>query len=82
MNLEHPESVCIFCMRTAPVTVPYCNDNPGKGCTYGMQHEFLVPLKPAIDNVQKRDAKLCLKCNLHPKNPTFNEKGCDHEFST
>ena len=66
--------VCIFCL---------CHrDRPGQGdtCTYGMRHEY--PEDDVVEvkvKVQKRDANLCIKCGMHPKNP--KAAGCEHEFA-
>lgn len=72
--------ICIFCLR-APGSPPWCTANPGRGCTYGFACEY--PLeetaqKPAPTHV--RDAKLCVKCGLHPKNPMSATNGCVHEY--
>jgi len=76
-------SICIFCFGRPP---------PGLECTYGLHHEFPKEKLPVISvggtkesgwgtgPTKKPDAKLCVKCGIHPKNPLFASNGCEHLF--
>jgi hypothetical protein len=78
--------ICIFCNKAPGDPTPWCTDNPGEGCTYGMHHEFpgseFDPKvkKPAKQPVKKADKQVCVKCNLHAKNPASASNGCVHEY--
>jgi hypothetical protein len=67
-------SVCIQCFR-------HEEDVVGADCLYGLDHLFAKTkeMEKFIPS-RKRDAKLCLKCGLHPKNPTAAVNNCQHEF--
>lgn len=74
------DRLCTFCSRHESDKRPWVPSNPGLGCTYGYAHEFpeapVVKAKPE----KKTDKKLCIKCGLHPKNPAFATKVCEHEY--
>ena len=70
--------ICIFCVRHASCTEPWCVGNPGKGCTYGYAHEFPLERKPKQATPRKVDTSLCKKCGLHPKNPKYATADCTH----
>jgi hypothetical protein len=73
--------ICIFCVRHQSCTVPWCPDNPGRGCTYGYGHEYPLPQQKTKQTVAKKlDAKLCTPCGLHPKNPKSDMNGCTHVY--
>jgi hypothetical protein len=76
-------NICTFCLKSPNDPTPWCKDNPGHGCTYGLHHEFPEEAEKAKPVQPKKDPKkaLCTKCGLHPKNPVFNTNGCEHEFS-
>lgn len=74
--------LCTFCNKVPENTTPWCVDNPGKGCTYGLGHEYpeeLVVTKKVL--VKKPDRQLCIKCELHPRNPASDVNGCEHEYA-
>jgi hypothetical protein len=71
--------ICLFCLKHEGDATPWCKDNPGRGCTYGLDHEFPEPLEPKKQE-PKKDKKLCIKCGLHPKNPASATNGCAHEY--
>jgi hypothetical protein len=72
--------ICIFCLKSPSDPTPWCRDNPGAGCTYGLGHEYPVAEieKPKFE--KKPDKKLCVKCGLHLKNPASATNGCSHEY--
>lgn len=72
--------LCIFCMRPDGCP-PYCTDNPGKGCTYGLGHEFPdgEETKPK-QQPKKIDKNVCTKCGLHARNPASVTNGCAHDY--
>jgi ribosomal protein L40E len=75
------DQFCIHCLRHASDTRPWCPDNPGSGCTYGLGHEY--PLTEEAKPKQpprKQDKQLCMKCGLHVRNPTSAQNGCTHEY--
>lgn len=53
--------------------------HPADRCTYGLGHEWPVA-KVAATSGPKRDAKLCTKCGLHPRNPAATSNGCEHVY--
>lgn len=74
--------ICIFCLCTDTNLIPWVPDNPGKGCQYGLMHEFpekvvSVAAKPTEKKLPKN---LCLKCGLHPKNPLSATNECEHQY--
>ena len=71
-------AICIFCLKLPSDPTPWVRDNPGKGCTYGLEHEY--PEEPT-KQPKKVDKKLCTKCGLHPKNPASSTNGCEHLYS-
>lgn len=82
--------VCIFCFATRAETkrpgemeffwVPGVM-HPNDGCTYGLRHEFPAePSPPVAPAVKKRDAKLCIHCGLHARNPASQTNGCRHSY--
>jgi hypothetical protein len=72
-------SLCIHCMKNEGDLTPWCKDNPGLGCTYGLGHEYLEPIKPK-QQAKKADKQLCTKCGLHLRNPASATNGCAHEY--
>ncbi len=34
------DRLCALCLKTESDKTPWCKDNPGEGCTYGMHHEY------------------------------------------
>jgi hypothetical protein len=79
------ESLCIHCLKHEGNKTPWCPDNPGHGCTYGLGHEYASSktsetAKPK--QIAKRDKQLCTKCGLHAKNPASASSGCAHEYSS
>lgn len=73
-------NLCIFCIRPEGDPRSWVPSNPGKGCTYGLAHEFPPSEEKQPQQAKVRDAKLCVKCGLHPKNPTSSTNGCEHEY--
>lgn len=73
--------LCIFCLKDQANPIPWCPDNPGNGCTYGLGHEFPLgeEAKPKQSG-KKPDKQLCTKCGLHAKNPASATNGCVHEY--
>ncbi len=76
--------LCIFCLQCKEAVKPFCKDNPGEGCTYGLRHdfgdgEFFHKPAPKVA-VKKVDKQVCLKCSLHSKHPTSATNGCEHEY--
>jgi hypothetical protein len=69
MNDPH----CIFCFK-AKSAAP-------AACFYGMHHEFPEP-EVKQQPVKLKDAKLCAKCGLHPRNPASATNGCAHEYAS
>lgn len=75
--------ICIFCFRSDSNPIPWCVDNPGRGCQYGLAHEYHPSPEDAVvlKTVEKKPAKnLCVKCGLHPRNPVSAQNGCAHEY--
>jgi len=73
---------CIFCLQYQGIAQPFCKDNPGKGCTYGFHHSFDEPtVAPIQKQTKKVDKQVCLKCNMHIKNPNSNTNGCAHVYT-
>ena len=73
--------ICIFCFRSAGAARPWCSENPGNGCTYGLGHEF--PPGPADKpkaTPRKVDRQLCTLCGVHAKNPASEASTCAHEY--
>jgi len=75
------ELLCIYCLRSESNKTPWCPDNPGKGCTYGLGCEYPIteadkPKQPA----PKIDKNVCTKCRLHTRNPVSATNGCAHEY--
>jgi hypothetical protein len=77
-HVNSTPAICIFCLRQLG-SPPWCPDNPGKGCTYGCDHEFPLPPKETKPPV-KKDTKLCTRCGLHPRNPLSLTNGCAHLY--
>lgn len=79
-------SICTFCFQGSNNPKPWCSENPGEGCTYGMHHEFpgseFAPAKQKErkPQVKKVDKQVCTKCQVHAKNPTSQTNGCEHEY--
>jgi hypothetical protein len=74
------DRLCLFCIRPESDKRPWCL-NPGKGCQYGFAHEYPEAEKVvAKEAPKKRDAKLCVKCGLHPSNPKSASSECVHEY--
>lgn len=71
-------NACIFCFRL-PGAPPWVLDRPGLGCTYALSHEYPAALTKA-PAPKARDAALCVRCGLHPKNPASMANGCDHQY--
>ena len=75
-------STCVFCFRAEGDLAPFCPENPGKGCTYGLAHEYPgAGVAPALPVPKRRDAKLCVLCGLHPRNPASATNGCAHSYA-
>jgi hypothetical protein len=74
--------LCIFCLQLDTQSTPWCPSNPGKGCTYGLGHEYVGDDVVASPPSPKVDKKLCTKCGRHPKNPAASTNGCEHEYAT
>ncbi len=77
------DQLCIYCFKHQGDKTPWCPDNPGNGCTYGLGHEYPVteaekPKQPP----RKTDKNLCAKCGLHIKNPASASSDCAHEYPT
>jgi hypothetical protein len=76
--------VCIFGLRHASDPRPYCPANPGRGCTYGLGHEYPAPAgvvaAEVVTKSKARDKKLCITCGLHPANPAAATNGCAHTY--
>jgi hypothetical protein len=70
--------LCVFCFRPETDVRAWCADNPGKGCTYGLAHEY--PMRVAAPKPRAVDAKLCTRCGLHPRNPASATNGCEHAY--
>lgn len=66
---------CVFCLR--------CRGNiaepEARTCTYGMGHEF-PQAAPQRQPERPRDASLCVRCGLHPRNPASATNGCEHSY--
>lgn len=78
-------TICVFCFQGSTNPKPWCPDNPGEGCTYGMHHEFpgseFAPKKQkALQPVKKADKQVCTKCGVHAKNPASQTSECSHEY--
>jgi hypothetical protein len=76
-------NICIFCFQGPNNPKPWCTNNPGHGCTYGFHHEFpedVVVMADKTRPVKKLDKQVCIKCNVHAKNPTSASNGCQHEY--
>lgn len=85
---------CIHCFKAESNKTPWCPDNPGLGCQYGLGHEYPcavcgnllckthVPGEEAKPKQapKKPDKKLCTKCGLHVKNPAAATNGCEHDY--
>lgn len=75
--------ICLFCFRS-PGAAPWCPDNPGEGCTYGLRHEYATPRAAAIlaepAALKRVHPQLCKRCGLHPKNPKSATNGCEHLY--
>lgn len=77
--------ICPFCFQGPSNPKPWCPDNPGHGCTYGLHHEFPEADKVAEEKpkaIKKADKQVCIKCNVHAKNPASATNGCQHEYPT
>lgn len=78
--------ICTFCLKDPNDSTPWCKDNPGEGCSYGLRHEFegseFDPKikKPTKQSVKKADKQVCVKCNVHARNPMSQSNGCAHEY--
>lgn len=72
-------ALCVFCLKMPGDPTPFCAANPGRGCTYGLEHEF--PRQPAKQPARRPDVSRCLRCGLHPKNPASATNGCTHEYA-
>lgn len=73
--------LCLFCLKSPGDSTPWCKEAPGKGCTYGLDHEREQP--PVQKQQEKKaDKNRCTKCGLHPKNPVSVTNGCAHEYAT
>jgi len=78
--------ICTFCFQGPNNPQPWCKDNPGDGCTYGLHHEFpgseFTPAKiqKKPQPVKKADKQVCTKCGLHAKNPASAASECQHEY--
>ena len=73
-------NLCIYCLRHDSDKRPWCPDNPGNGCTYGLGHEYPEAEKPKQQTPKKVDKQLCTKCGLHVRNPASATNGCAHEY--
>ena len=75
-------NICLFCFKAEGNTTPYCLDNPGKGCTYGFDHEFpsRVQAKVKPQPAKVPDKNICTKCGLHSRNPASATNGCEHAY--
>jgi hypothetical protein len=74
-------SLCVFCGRDESDTRPWCPDNPGKGCTYGLGHDYGLGEGVKPKQAEKKvDKQLCAKCGLHVRNPASATNGCVHEY--
>ncbi len=73
---------CIFCLKSPSNATPFCPDNPGEGCTYGMRHDYGAGEveKAKLQPKKAPDKQLCVKCGLHAKNPASTGNGCTHEY--
>lgn len=73
------DDICIHCLKHRGDLSPWCKDNPGQGCTYGLGHEYPAPEKPKPQS-KKVDKNICTKCGLHRKNPSSTASDCAHEY--
>lgn len=77
---------CVFCHRAEGDAVPWCTENPGNGCQYGLHHDYGDGLTPTVATVapvkqaKKVDKNVCTKCGLHAKNPASAASDCAHEY--
>jgi hypothetical protein len=83
---------CVFCFKDETNKTPWCPDNPGFGCQYGLHHDYGDALVKAASRVQlggvlvkavqppKVKKDMCSKCGLHVKNPAAATNGCAHEY--
>ena len=90
MNLS--AELCIFCLRQKSDARPWCPDSPGKGCMYGLDHEYPcavcgnllckihIPGAAVVAQQKKIDKQICIKCNLHLRNPASKTSECAHEY--
>jgi hypothetical protein len=74
-------ALCLYCLKSEGDQSPWCPNNPGAGCQYGLGHEYppsedTKPKQP----VRKVDKQLCTKCGLHIRNPASATNGCAHEY--
>ena len=75
------EQLCIYCFKGESNKTPYCPENPGALCQYGLGHEYPItkddkPKQP----VKRADKNVCAKCGLHARNPASATNGCPHEY--
>jgi hypothetical protein len=78
-----PTGVCIFCFKNESNKTPWCPDNPGNGCQYGLGHEYIestAEVKARAKQAPKIDVNRCVHCGLHNKNPLSKTNGCEHMY--
>jgi hypothetical protein len=72
--------ICVFCFQGANPK-PFCPDNPGEGCSYGLRHDYdSVEPKEKLKPVAKVDKQRCLLCDLHRRNPASATSECKHTY--
>jgi hypothetical protein len=81
MSMSDLGRVCTFCLRHESRLEPFCPENPGHGCTYGLHHEYPIdPNEKPKAAGKKPDKSICTKCSLHMRNPASATNGCVHEY--
>ena len=63
---------CVFCFKHREDAAP--------ACSYGLGHEFPKGEEARVRQEKRPDAKLCVRCGLHPRNPLSSTNGCEHAY--